>query len=354
MTRFLALRSAACLLACALALGFPFALAQDATRGVVNVYSARHYDSDAALFGAFTEATGIAVNLIEAEADELIERIRSEGANSPADLIITVDAGRLWRAQEAGLLEAVDSAALEAAIPASLRHPEGLWFGLAKRARVIVYDREKVDAGELSSYLDLADPKWQGRICIRSSSNVYNQSLLAAMIAHYGAAEAEAWAQGLVNNLARAPQGGDTDQIKAVVAGECDLAVVNDYYLARLLADAASGDPQDPASAEVAERIGLFFPNQDAEGVHVNISGAALVAGAPNRENAVALLEYLATPAAQALFAEGSYEYPVVAGAEADPIVTGFGAFEEDALNLSALGENSAEAVRIMDRVGWP
>ncbi len=328
-----------------------FGSAQD--ENVVNVYSARHYESDAELYQGFTDATGIEVNVIEAEADELLERIRSEGENSPADVIITVDAGRLWRAEEAGLLEPIDSEVLTAAIPENLRHPEGLWFGLAKRARVIVFDKNEVDPSELSSYQDLADPRWQGRICIRSSGNVYNQSLLASIIASEGAEAAEAWAQGLVNNLARDPQGGDTDQIKAVAAGECDIAVVNHYYLARLLADAASGNPQDPASAEVAERIGLFFPNQEDRGAHVNITGAAVVASAPHRDNAVALLEYLVTTEAQANFADGSFEFPVVAGASPNEVVSGFGDFVQDSLNLAALGENNPEAVRIMDRVGW-
>lgn len=328
-----------------------FGSAQD--ENVVNVYSARHYESDAELYQGFTDATGIEVNVIEAEADELLERIRSEGENSPADVIITVDAGRLWRAEEAGLLEPIDSEVLTATIPENLRHPEGLWFGLAKRARVIVFDKNEVDPSELSSYQDLADPRWQGRICIRSSGNVYNQSLLASIIASEGAEAAEAWAQGLVNNLARDPQGGDTDQIKAVAAGECDIAVVNHYYLARLLADAASGNPQDPASAEVAERIGLFFPNQEDRGAHVNITGAAVVASAPHRDNAVALLEYLVTTEAQANFADGSFEFPVVAGASPNEVVSGFGDFVQDSLNLAALGENNPEAVRIMDRVGW-
>jgi iron(III) transport system substrate-binding protein len=320
---------------------------------VVNVYSARHYESDTALYQAFTDATGIRVNVIEANADELIERIRSEGAQSPADVIITVDAGRLWRAEQAGLLDSVASEVLETAIPESLRHPEGRWFGLAKRARVIVYHKDRVSPEDLSTYQDLADPKWQGRICIRSSGNVYNQSLLAAMIAEDGAEAAEAWARGLAANLARNPQGGDTDQIKAVAAGECDVAVVNHYYLARLLADAASGTPQDPASADVAENIGLFFPNQDGRGTHVNITGAAVVAGAPNRENAIRLLEFLVTPEAQANFADGSFEYPVVAGASPNAVVAGFGEFLEDDLNVAALGENNPEAVRIADRAGW-
>lgn len=314
---------------------------------VVNVYSARHYDSDQVLFDAFTEETGITVNLIEAKAEELIERVRSSGANSPADVLITVDAGNLWRADEAGVLDAVDSEVLNAAIPENLRHPEGKWFGLATRARVIVYNKETVKPEDLSSYEDLATEKWQGRICIRSSSNIYNQSLLASIIASDGEEAAEAWAQGIVNNMAREPEGGDTDQIKAVAAGECDIAVSNHYYLARLIASA------DPAENDVANAVGLFFPNQVDRGTHVNISGAAVVTGAPNRDNAVALIEFLASPEAQAIFAEQGFEYPVVAGVAASEIIKGFGDFKADTLNVATYGENNPLAVQMMDRVGW-
>jgi iron(III) transport system substrate-binding protein len=314
---------------------------------VVNVYSARHYDSDQVLFDAFTEEKGITVNLIEAKAEELIERVRSSGANSPADVLITVDAGNLWRADEAGILDSVDSEVLNAAIPENLRHPEGKWFGLATRARVIVYNKETVKPEDLSSYEDLATEKWQGRICIRSSSNIYNQSLLASIIASDGEEAAEAWAQGIVNNMAREPEGGDTDQIKAVAAGECDIAVSNHYYLARLIASA------DPAENDVANAVGLFFPNQVDRGTHVNISGAAVVTGAPNRDNAVALIEFLASPEAQAIFAEQGFEYPVVAGVAASEIIKGFGDFKADTLNVATYGENNPLAVQMMDRVGW-
>jgi iron(III) transport system substrate-binding protein len=314
---------------------------------VVNVYSARHYDSDQVLFDAFTEETGITVNLIEAKAEELIERVRSSGANSPADVLITVDAGNLWRADEAGILDSVDSEVLNTAIPENLRHPEGKWFGLATRARVIVYNKETVTPEALSTYEDLASDTWQGRICIRSSSNIYNQSLLASIIASDGEEAAEAWAQGIVNNMAREPEGGDTDQIKAVAAGECDVAVSNHYYLARLIASA------DPAENDVANAVGLFFPNQVDRGTHVNISGAAVVTGAPNRDNAVALIEFLASPEAQAIFAEQGFEYPVVAGVAASEIIKGFGDFKADTLNVATYGENNPLAVQMMDRVGW-
>jgi len=279
-----------------------------AQESAVNVYSARHYDTDVELFESFTEQTGIKVNLIEGDADELIERIRSEAANSPADVLITTDAGRLWRAEDAGLLASITSDVLSSAIPENLRHPEGQWFGLSRRARVLVYKPETVDVSDLSSYEDLAAPKWQGRICIRSSGNVYNQSLLASIIEADGPEAAEAWAQGLVDNLARSPQGGDTDQIKAVAAGECDVAVVNHYYYARLVASDQAADQ------EVASATALFFPNQGDRGTHVNISGAAVLEGAPNRDNAVAFLEFLVTPEAQEIFASASFEYPVLEG----------------------------------------
>ena len=323
------------------------ALTALATAQEVNVYSARHYDSDVALYEAFTEETGIEVNLIEADADELIERIRSEGANSPADVLITVDAGRLWRAEEAGLLSPVESEVLSAAVPANLRHPEGEWFGLTTRARVVVYNKETVDEGELSTYEDLASDAWEGRICVRSSSNVYNQSLVASLIAANGVEETESWAEGLVANFAREPQGGDTDQIKAVAAGECDVAIVNHYYLARLIAS------DDPADREVAETVGIFFPNQDGRGTHVNISGAGVVASAPNRENAVRFLEFLTTPEAQEVFAAGSYEFPAVEGVPVAEVVADFGDFTADDVNVALYGENNPEAVRIMDRTGW-
>ena len=314
---------------------------------VVNVYSARHYDSDQTLFDLFTEQTGIQVNLIEAGADELIERMRSEGANSPADVIVTVDAGRLWRADEAGLLASIDSDALEAAIPASLRHPEGRWFGLSQRARGIVYSTERVDPSELSTYEDLASEAWEDRVCIRSSSNIYNISLTASVIATVGVDAAQEWANGIARSLARNPQGGDTDQIRAVAAGECDVAVVNHYYLARLI---ASSDANDQA---VAAAVGLFFPNQDDRGTHVNISGAGVVATAPNRANAIRFIEFLATAEAQEIFAKANHEYPAREGVAVSEAVEGFGTFRTDALNVAAYGENSAEALRVMDRAGW-
>jgi iron(III) transport system substrate-binding protein len=313
----------------------------------VNVYSARHYDTDQAMFDDFTAATGIEVNLIEGEADQLIERIKAEGRNSPADVLITVDAGRLHRAEEAGVLAPVESDVLAAKVPEHLRHPDGLWFGLSQRLRGIVYAKDRVDPAEITSYEILADPAWQGRVCIRSSTNVYNQSLVGAMIEAHGVEQTEAWAQGLVDNLAREPQGGDTDQIKAVAAGECDVAVVNHYYLVRLM----ESDQADESA--VAEAVSIVFPDQDGRGAHANISGAGIVATAPNRDNAIAFLEYLTTDQAQEYFALGNYEFPVVEGAKMDPVLEQWGGVKTDQINAASYGENSAEAVRLMDRVGW-
>jgi iron(III) transport system substrate-binding protein len=313
----------------------------------VNVYSARHYDTDTRLYEGFTEATGIEVNLIESEADQLIERIRAEGANTPADVLITVDAGRLWRAEEADILQPISSKVLEESIPESLRHPEGEWFGFSQRLRVIVYAKDRVQPDDLASYEDLAEPEWQGRVCIRSSTNVYNQSLVASMIETNGVEETEAWAKGLAENMARQPAGGDTDQIEAVAAGECDVAVVNHYYLVRLMKS------DDAADREVADAVGVIFPNQDGRGTHANVSGAGVVKGAPNRDNAVELLEYLTTEQAQVYFAEGNNEFPVVEGVEVDPILAAWGDIKTDDLNAAKYGENNSEAVKLMDRAGW-
>jgi iron(III) transport system substrate-binding protein len=341
MSRFIG--PLASVLGTALALGLASPLAAEE----VNLYSSRHYDTDHALYERFTAESGIEVNLIEGDADQLIERIKAEDRNSPADLMITVDAGRLWRAEEAGILQPVSSPLLNERIPASLRHPEGKWFGLSRRLRIIVYAKDRVDPREITSYEDLADPRWQGRVCIRSSTNVYNQSLVASMIEADGIEATEAWAQGLVDNFARPPQGGDTDQIKAVAAGECDVAVVNHYYLVRLI---KSDDPDERA---VAAKVGVVFPNQDGRGTHANISGAGVVATAPHRDNAIKFLEYLTTPEAQIYFAQGNNEFPVVEGVPLDPVLAAWGDIKTDAVNAAKYGEHNPEAVRLMDRVGW-
>lgn len=262
-------------------------------------------------------------------------------------MLITVDAGRLWRAEEAGLLQPVSSEVLEERIPAEVRHPEGKWFGLSQRLRGIVYAKDRVDSSEITTYEDLADPKWQGRICIRSSTNVYNQSLVASMIEANGIEATEEWARGLVENLARPPQGGDTDQIKAVAAGECDVAVVNHYYFVRLL------ESEDEGERAVAEKVDIVFPNQDGRGAHANISGAGVVVTAPNKENAIAFLEYLTTPEAQAIFAQGNYEFPVVDGVKLVPVLEQWADVKTDTINAAKLGQNNPEAVKLMDRAGW-
>ena len=327
----------------ALAVGGGAALAD----GEVNVYSSRHYQYDDQLYQAFTEKTGIEVNLIEGKGDELMERMKAEGANSPADVFITVDAGMLWRAEEAGLFQPTRSAVLEERIPENLRHPDGDWFGFSKRARVIVIDPEAIDPALVTSYEDLAKPELQGKVCIRSSSNIYNLSLMGSLIEAHGAEAAEEWAKGVVANMAREPEGGDTDQIKAVAAGQCAVAVANTYYFVRLLTS------DDAADRELAEGLQLVFPNQDGRGTHVNVSGAGRAAHAPNPENAVALLEFLSSDEAQGYFANGNNEYPVVEGVAANAAVVELGEFKEDEVNVSVYGRNQPEAQMIMDRAGW-
>ncbi|MEM9978415.1 MAG: Fe(3+) ABC transporter substrate-binding protein, partial [Cyanobacteria bacterium P01_D01_bin.2] len=318
-----------------------------AQTGEVNLYSSRHYNTDDVLYDAFTERTGIRVNLLEGSADELLERLKAEGDRSPADVFMTVDAGRLWRADEEGIFTPVSSSTLEERIPASLRHPDGHWFGFSKRARVLMYNKDLVDPSELSTYEALTDPRWRGKILTRSSSNIYSQSLTASVIAAHGAAGAEEWAEGLVANFARDPEGNDRAQIEAAAAGIGEIAIANTYYLPRYAKD------EDPAKQAVFEKIGVFFPNQDDRGTHVNISGAGVVKSAPNPESAVMFLEYLSSPVAQAFFAQGNNEYPVVEGTPVDPIVGEFGTYKADTVNVNLLGENQPEAVQIMDRAGW-
>ena len=313
----------------------------------LNLYSSRHYNTDDELYDIFTNRTGIKVNLIEGKADELIERIKSEGANSPADILITVDAGRLWRAEQAGIFAPVSSAILTEKIPANLRHPNNLWFGFTKRARVIVYNKDTVDPAQLSTYENLADSQWDDKLVIRSSSNIYNQSLVAGLIEVHGAEKVEQWCRGVVSNFARSPKGNDRAQIEAVAAGLADIGVANTYYIPRYAKDT------DPAKQGIFKQIGVYFPNQDGRGTHVNISGGGLVKTAPNKENAIAFLEYLASPTAQAFFAQGNNEYPAVPGTPIDPVVASFGTFKEDTINVSVYGANNAQAVQIMDRAGW-
>lgn len=314
----------------------------------LNIYSARHYQTDERLYATFERQTGIRINRLEGEGDALVARIRQEGAYSPADILITVDAGRLWRAEEAGLFQPVSSVLLEARIPANLRHPEGEWFGFSTRARMIFVNPDLVDPSQVQSYRDLADPRLKGQICIRSSSNIYNLSLMGAMIAHLGEEGALDWAKGVVANFARKPQGGDTDQIRAAAAGRCGVAVANSYYFARLM---ASEDPEDRAAVAALVPV---FPDQQGVGTHVNVSGAGVLKHAPNREAAVRFLEYLASDEAQRWFAEGNHEYPAVRGVAHDEALSRLGTFRADDLNVATLGENQPLAQRLMDLANWP
>jgi iron(III) transport system substrate-binding protein len=327
----------------ALALAAP-ALAQERT---LNLYSSRHYDTDRALYDGFTAETGIRVRLIEGDADQLIERIRSEGANSPADVLITVDAARLARAREAGVLQPVRSEVLEARVPASLRDPEGYWFGVSRRARVIMYDKQRGLPAGLARYEDLAKPEFRNTICVRSSNHPYNLSLAGSLIVANGAEATEAWARGVVANMARPPQGGDTPQFQAIAAGQCTFAISNTYYLARF------GASQRAEDRALHERIGVLFPNQGDRGTHVNISGAGVVRTAPNAEAAVKFIEYLTGPRAQELFANGNFEYPVVADVAPHPALAAFGTFKQDELNAQRFGALSGQALQIMQRAGW-
>ena len=321
-----------------------------AITGEVNIYSSRHYDTDLALYEDFTKQTGIKVNRIEADADALIERIQSEGEFSPADLLITVDAGRLWRAEEAGIFAPVDSAVLKERLPANLRHPQGLWFGLSTRARIIIYNKAAGMPEGLANYADLANPAFKGDICVRSSSNIYNISLLSSVIAHQGAAAAETWAKGVVANFAQPPQGNDTAMIEAVAAGQCRISVVNTYYLARYAGGDAKGAKE---SGAIFDAVGVIFPDQGGNGTHVNVSGAGLVKTAPNRDNAIRFLEYLTSESAQRYFADGNNEYPAAIGVKPNSAAQALGAFKADTLSVADIGKGQAEAVKIFDRAGW-
>ncbi|MGY6741718.1 MAG: Fe(3+) ABC transporter substrate-binding protein [Cecembia sp.] len=324
-----------------------FACGSGEKQEVVNVYTHRHYEADQKLFDMFTEATGIKVNVVSASADELIQKLELEGPNSPADVLITVDAGRLHRAEDKGLLQAVNSATLNTNIPAKFRDPEGFWFGLTYRARILAYSTERVNPEELSTYEALTAPEWKGRVLTRSSENIYNQSLLASIIAHHGAEGAQEWAAGLLANMARDPKGSDRDQVKAVAAGEGDVAIVNTYYIGIMLNDS------NEEERKAAEKIGIFFPNQEDRGTHINISGAGVTKYAPNKDNAIKLIEFLSESSSQEFLANINFEYPVNPSTEFSDLLKKWGSFKSDDLNLSVLGEKNAEAVMIFDRVGW-
>jgi iron(III) transport system substrate-binding protein len=312
--------------------------------GEVNIYSSRHYDTDLALYDDFTKQTGIKVNRIEADADALIERIQAEGEFSPADLLITTDAGRLWRAEEAGILSPVDSQVLEERIPANLRDPQKRWFAMTTRARIIIYNKAKGAPQGLATYEDLAKPDFRGRICMRSSSSTYNIALLASIIAHDGEAKAGAWAKGVVANFQRPPQGNDMSNIESVAAGECDISLVNTYYLARFAS---------PEKKKVLDAVGIIFPNQATTGTHVNMSGAGVVKTAPNRANAVKFLEYLSTEKAQQYLANGNNEYPAAKGVAPTSAVEALGSFKADPLGAADIGRNEAKATELYNAARW-
>lgn len=320
--------------------------AANAADNELNLYSARHYQTDDALYRNFEKATGIKINRIEAQEDALLERIRNEGANSPADVFITVDATRLAKADELGLFAPVKSAVLESRIPAHLR--TGDWFAFSTRARVIVYNKVAVKPADVQTYEQLADPKLKGQVCVRNGMHPYNLSLGAAMIAHDGEEKAEAWARGLVTNFARAPKGGDTDQIKAVAAGECGVALTNSYYVARLMRSSA------PEDRKVVESIGVIWPNQQTWGTHINVSGGGMLKTAPHKEAAVKFLEYLASDEAQIYFADGNNEWPTVTGVKVkNPALERLGTFKADTLEIGRTSKGAIQAQKVFDRAGW-
>lgn len=313
----------------------------------INVYSARKDHLLKPVLDEYTQKTGVTVNLLSASEDQLLERLKSEGKDSPADLFITTDVAHLHKARVAGVLQPAQSAELNRNIPATYRDPQGYWYGLSARARVVFFAKDRVKPSEITTYEDLADPKWKGRICVRSSSSTYNQSLLAGMIAVMGPAKAEQWAKGITDNMARKPQGGDRDQISAVAAGQCDIAIANTYYFGGM----QTSDKADERAA--AAKIGIAFPNQQGRGAHMNVAGAGITASAKHKAEAVRLLEFLSSADAQRIFAEANNEFPVLPGAKLSPTVAAWGPFKGETLNVAMLGENSAEAVRIFDRVGW-
>ena len=313
----------------------------------INIYTHRHYDSDKILFKKFTDMSGIKVNVIKGSADQLIQRLQSEGKNSPADILLTVDAGRLVRAKDMGLLEPVSSKILTKNIPEMMRDSENHWFGLSVRARVIAYAKDRIKENELSTYEDLADPKWRGKIVVRSSNNIYNQSLLASLINENGSKNALEWAKSVRKNMARKPRGNDRDQARAVASGVADLAIINTYYLG-LLANSS-----DKADREVAEKLNIFFPNQNGRGTHINVSGVAVTKSSKNKKEAIRFIEFLTQEDNQRIFSEANYEYPLDYNNSKSKIHLKWGRFKADSIDLSILGKNNAEAVKIFDLAGW-
>ena len=322
------------------------AFSVQAEEKVLNLYSARHYQTDEALYANFTKQTGIRINRIEGKEDELLERIRNESSNSPADVFLTVDAARLAKARELGLFAPVSSKALDARIPANLRTDD--WYSFSTRARVIVYNKAEIKPGDVQTYDDLANPRLKGKLCSRSGSHPYNLSLMASVIAHEGEARAEAWARGMVANFARAPKGGDSDQIKAVAAGECGVALSNTYYVARLM---RSTRPEDQ---KMMEKVGVVWPNQATTGTHINVSGGGMLKTAPHKEAAIRFLEYLASDEAQRYFADGNNEWPVVDSVKVvNPALETLGKFKADGLPVKNLAMYQVKAQMIYDRAGY-
>jgi iron(III) transport system substrate-binding protein len=313
----------------------------------VNIYSARQEALIKPLLDRYTEETGVAVNLVTGKDDALLTRLQSEGRNTPADLLLTTDVGRLYRAQQAGVLRAVKSDYLDSAIPAHLRSSDDYWFGLSVRARAIVYAQDRVKASELSTYEDLADQKWKRRICVRSSGNIYNQSLVASILAADGDRRTGEWLSGFVANFARPPQGGDRDQIKAVAAGQCDIAVVNSYYYGAML------DASDESERAAAAKVSIFWPNQQDRGTHINISGAGVTAAAKHPQEAIQLIEFMARDSSQRWYAQTNNEFPIRPGIEPSTVLKSWGEFKRDPLDVTELGRLNAAAVMAMDRAGW-
>ena len=327
-------------------------LAASAQEKVLNLYSARHYQTDEALYANFTKATGVKINRVDADDAGILARLKSEGTASPADVILLVDAARLWRAETDGLFQPVKSALLESRIPATLRGADAgqgsQWFGFSTRGRVIVYNKTTVNKADADTYEELGDPKNKGKVCTRSGSHPYNLSLFGAVMQHLGEPATEAWLKGMVANMARAPKGGDTDQIKAVASGECQIALTNTYYLARMM---RSSNPDDRS---VVEKVGVVFPNQSSWGTHVNIAGAGIAKNSPNRAAAQQFLEYLASEQAQAYFADGNNEWPVVAGSKtANPALDAMGPFKAETIPVSVTGMNQTKVQQMLDRVGY-
>ncbi len=336
------------------AIGLAAALAAGSSAAqerVLNLYSARHYQTDEALYENFTKSTGIRINRVEADDAGILARLKAEGTASPADVILLVDAARLWRGEQDGLFQPVKSALLEQRVPAQFRGGEtaagAQWFGMSTRARMVVYDKTRLKAGDVDTYEKLAAPALKGQFCVRSGSHPYNLSLFGSMLEHLGPQKTEEWLKGLVANMARPPKGGDTDQIKGVASGECGVAVTNSYYYARLL---RSSKPEDKA---LAERVGVVFPNQSSWGTHVNVAGAAVARNARNREAAVKFLEYLVGDAAQGYFADGNNEFPVVSSVQPNAVLSAMGRFKAETVPIAKVGANTAQVQQMLDRVGF-